>query len=198
MPIQLINGEITITPEPWQNDFKRNFGDSEIRNAIIKGIQQSVKEDPEIEQDSYNILNRLYNTWVSAGKPKIKKDNFLLNKIGKVFGYEDRANWQPGLGISLPLKGYKSKDYGKTDELNYVVLDDFINEISHPIQWKQGQNNNYIGNFITNTWKDIIGDRSYYDNKSNYEYETHKIIQPEIENYIYYGIPTKYINPRAN
>ena len=193
MPVTSNNGEIIVTPEHWQIDFKRNFGDSEIRNAIIKGIHQSIEEDPEIDQDSYNVLNRLYNTWVSAGKPKIKRDNFFLNKVGKLFGYEDRANWQPWSGIHLPIEGYKNKDYGSTNDYNYVVLDDFINEISHPIQWKYGQNNHYIKNFITNIWNDIIGNRNQYNDPKNYEYETHTIVQPEIENYIYYNIPTEYI-----
>lgn len=183
--------ELVVTPAPWQIDFKNNFGDNEINNAIINGIKQAIEDDDEdyVEKDSYNILNRLYNVWNNAGRPKIRRDNPILNSII----YKDRANYFPGYGISLPIKGYKQQDYGNTRDFNYVVLDDFISEIAHPIQLKQGNNRNYIRNFLYNSFNDIIGSRKQYDDKDNYEYETHSVIQPELEDYIYNNKSTKYI-----
>ncbi|AXH74505.1 MAG: hypothetical protein KNU04_gp41 [crAssphage sp. isolate ctbg_1] len=203
--------EVVVTPAPWQIDFKKNFGDKYIRKGIIKGINQAIQNDIDnyeylksqnlnIERDDYNILNRLYNTWNIAGRPKIKQDNFLINKIGSIIGQDDRPNYNPiSKTIHIPIKGMKNHDYGKTDDINYEILDSTIAELAHPIQDKKGKNKGFL-KYITNIPKtiagEITGDRRHYEDENHYEYETHNIIQPEIEEYIYNNKATKYVNKK--
>lgn len=211
--------EVVVKPAQWQVDWKKNIP-KEVRHNILNGLDSSyrqyslrktvkdrskyltqlsdkygkyVNEDSNILSDeernallNYNkecenlrknyvpnldytdVTQRLYNVWNEAGRPDIK-----FNRKRK------RAHYNPLIG-----------------QVTVGSLKDVIAELAHPIQFKNDKDYHWYNLFKdvpSALYEEIIGNKKHYSKKGHYEYQTHKIIEPKLESYIYEGTPTEYI-----
>lgn len=176
--------EVTITPKPWQQEFHNQFGNQEIRNAVLKvgeklGTQNVDRYPKEAPYQDYptRYAHRMYNVWKEADKPKIFLEGeepwWRINPMS-------RSNYDPitnSIIISKRAKGPVS------------INSDITTELAHPIQEKYGENigiSQYIKDIVPQI-KNYFGDVSVYNNPNTIEYETHRKIEPIIRSYTRYN-----------
>lgn len=129
-----------------------------------------------------DYIQRLYNVWNYAGRPKISTKPSLLGSIF-IPKYYDRATYNPVTNtITIP----------KEDQnvLDYDILKKTISELAHPIQFKI-QKPNKIHTIIDalRSIEEIFGKQNRYYDKQHFEYQTHQVIEPQLKNYIYNNKP---------
>lgn len=175
-PIEL--EEVVVTPAPWQIDFHRNFGNKEIRkaileqaayNAIIPSYNEGFLDETTYPKYQTDYVNRLYNLWVESDKPKIYRN-------GQEPWYRpsiNRANYSP-LFNSIVL----GENNGP-----YHIVKDVIAELAHPIQRKKGEKTGvgqFLRDFIPNFKNQFFDDPKVYSDEKSMEYETHRVIEPQL------------------
>lgn len=178
--------EVTVTPEPWQVRLK-NALPRVVRKEIFGNKTSSWQEDPglfytlgqgrvlpvDTERGDYvldyiqDASRRLYDIYEEAGSP------YLIS--GTIFP-------RPGIlsNVALGIKDY----------------DTLLNELSHPIQAKHGNNQDYNLKNIVTRWFDKTTDDSLYTDPNEYEYETHEVFYPEIKQYVREGITPEWLNKK--
>lgn len=183
--------ELVVTPAAWQIDYKKNFGNKKIRKQILNDIETNYKRamvinpntrKPEYIWDEDNnetnaITERLYNIWNEGGRPSLTNKNSFINYIS---GNIDRPNYNP--------------IFNRAYAINNIY--DAISEISHPIRdkySKRGKWYHYLADTPKTIYGELFNNQSQYDDDNHYEGETHNIVQPELEDYILTGKPTKYV-----
>lgn len=217
---------VTVTPEPWQIDFHKNFGNRFVRKKVIDELKEEYINYPknlasdELDDALYNAKN---NNDKRAIISKFNNDNFIKAQnesnmrqenidnidtnqfVKRIYNVWNEAG-RPSITNNKSIVNYISDPY----RANYspifnkiyraITLRDVIAELAHPIQDKKGNKKGFL-KYITQFPKAIIGeitgDRSHYDDNNHYEGETHNIIEPELYDYIIENKPTKYINKKA-
>lgn len=199
--------ELIVSLKPWQRDFHTNFANHKLRKRFIDDAKEAYINYPydlaiEENYDDYNLKNaiiernknrvslkdadvtpiiqRLYNTWNIADRPKITDKPSIVNKV-----YPGRPNSNP---VTNTL-------------YNIGNLNDVIAELAHPIQNKYGKRNKVyhrISDIFQTISNELTGKRNHYDNPNHYEHETHSIIEPEIYDYIVKNISTNYVPINAH
>ncbi len=177
--------EVTITPKPWQREFHNQFGNQEIRNAVLEvgrrlgkqNVDKYPKEALPYQDYPTRYAHRMYEVWKEADKPKIflegKEPWWRLNPIS-------RSNYDPitnSIVISKRATG------------PVTINSNLATELAHPIQEKYGENvgiTQYIKDIVPQI-KNYLGDMSVYDNSNTIEYETHRKIEPIIRGYTRYN-----------
>lgn len=193
---------VTITPEPWQYDFLK-IGNKKFRNKIyndtrfisaanageysqildemrearnkawdlggINAAEDVVKDYvSRLENNKKNVLNpnteavynslkRLHSLWNNAGRPHI-------------ISITNRPWYSPILNI------INANDY-----------DDFIEELAHPYQLKNGENKINFNSILQTIKGELNKTYEHYDDLNHYENETHQGFVPLIRDYIYDG-----------
>lgn len=152
--------EIVVTPSEYQNYYMENIRPKDMPEGeyFLKTILppgiESTRFTKEQQDDRLRKLKEIYEL---AGEPTVHYKGII-----------DRPHYIPVL----------NSIYSANNDYN------LISELAHPIQLKKGKNRHFIKNAINNTIDDIRGNRDYYKDKDNYEYETHSIIEPALRNYI--------------
>lgn len=153
--------EIVVTPSEYQNYYMKNIRPKDTPNGeyFLRGLLPEFRTNiTKEEQDK--VLKNLIDIYEYAGKPTINYN-----------GFRDTAYYIP-LFNSL----HSIKDPS-----------DLLAELAHPIQRKIGKNNNFIRDGIKNAINRMTGKNTHYVDKNNYEYETHRIIEPKLRQYIRNG-----------
>lgn len=152
--------EIVVTPSEYQNYYMENIRPKDMPEGeyflktILPPGLESTRFTKEQQDDRLRKLKEIYEL---AGEPTVHYKGII-----------DRPHYIPVL----------NSIYSANNDYN------LISELAHPIQLKKGKNRHFIKNAINNTIDDIRGNRDYYKDKDNYEYETHSIIEPALRNYI--------------
>ena len=216
--------EVVVVPEKWQKDFSENFGDARIRRNVYRSMPIYTKhmnllkarrkynelqklgqftedsrkafknkldslsndyhtfvEDPDTPYRNVNDeIKRLYDVWNVANRPEITSKNSIF---GDMFGFET-PHWNP---VNNSIH-------------NTAHLHTIISELAHPIQYKVGDKNR-LDDYLLGLPKAVYGRFSkHYDaygDKNHYEYDTHRNIEPALQEYISHGKNTKYLNQFA-
>lgn len=185
---------ITIIPEPWQYIMRDEFlKDMDIKdrktainvfNTMFQTAHLNDKETKSLPNIIYDRWGRLYNLWNWAGKPKVKS-------------HDGRAYYHP----------FTNTIYSDPTHI--------LSELAHPLQMKYGSKSANINSIAKTLWgeglrigRNIFNNPhpnknsnsnsnrlwynyDHYDDPSHYEYETHKIFEPQMNNYIYLPFPYK-------
>lgn len=191
MPVQLENNEIVVTPEYHQMYLRHHlpkylreqfYNNSDIPNLSSfystgkmsrynKGIEDLNRNSDEyknkIEDYVQKASKRLYNIYIQADSPLIFKQ-----------GIGNRSHT-----FAIP----------KINPMfNIQDTVDFIEELSHPIQSKYGSNKRNILSQFKRVFSKKY-DSQIYDDPTNFEYETHSIFTPAINDYIYSGVIPEWL-----
>lgn len=152
--------EIVVTPSEYQNYYMENIRPKDMPEGeyflktILPPGLESTRFTKEQQDDRLRKLKEIYEL---AGEPTVHYKGII-----------DRPHYIPIL----------NSIYSANNDYN------LISELAHPIQLKKGKNRHFVKNAINNTIDDIRGNKDYYKDKDNYEYETHSIIEPALRNYI--------------
>lgn len=216
--------EVVVVPEKWQKDFSENFGDARIRRNVYRSMPTYTKqmdllevrrkyyelqklgqftedsrkafqnkldslsndystfaEDPNTPYRNVNDeIKRLYDVWNAANRPEITSKNSIF---GDMFGFKT-AHWNP---VNNSIH-------------NTATLQTIISELAHPIQYKTGDKNR-LYDYLLGLPKAVYGrfSKHYnaYSDKNHYEYDTHRNVEPALQEYILHGKNTKYLNQFA-
>lgn len=153
--------EIVVTPSEYQNYYMKNIRPKGMPKGeyFLRGLLPEFRTNiTKEEQDK--ILKNLIDVYEYAGKPTINYD-----------GFRDTAYYIPLFNSINSIKD----------------TSDLLAELAHPIQRKIGKNNNFIRDGIKNAINRMTGKNTHYVDKNNYEYETHRIIEPKLRQYIRNG-----------
>ena len=172
------------------------------RNPIfIDGIRGHERNYTISDND---VINRVYDIYSASNKPNVTHNRSLHNILGGIlFNHNKyRANYNPITNtIHLPSSYNDSKSYKywkklRGDQPNINNLD-YISELSHAYQYYSNNTNNYTKIGLPGDIK--INGKTGYDRKNHVEYEAHKIIEPNIYDYILGNIDYKtFINNIKN
>ena len=182
-PIEL--DEVIVTPEDWQLDYSKNFGNKEIRSKVSEWAANRAmmlaynKEADDESTHPYwatGYVKRLYDIWDSAGRPKI-------------YRYSDRPwymNPAPNTAFTKPFTStIVIRDDNESNGLH--TTNDIVAELAHPLQQKYGANTGilqFIRDFIPQIKNIYFDDNSIYKDPKSLEYETHKEIEPLLWDYL--------------
>lgn len=177
-----------------ENDWPKEFWKSEEADKLKKAQNKLVLE--YTNTDNYHEgMKRFWRVWKTAGKPYLTSDNpeqsyhDELKLFPRAYTY---SNINPShKTLSNKKISKKILDFSKLKNMSnsaYAInnFKDAIAEISHPIQEIYGEN------LETSNQEDLLNYPNNIEDKYNdpyhYEYETHSIIQPQLENFILEGI----------
>lgn len=153
--------EIVVTPSEYQNYYMKNIRPKGTPDGeyFLRGLLPEFRTNiTKEEQDK--VLKNLIDIYEYAGKPTINYN-----------GFRDTAYYIPLFNSMNSIKD----------------TSDLLAELAHPIQRKIGKNNNFIRDGIKNAINRMTGKNTHYVDKNNYEYETHRIIEPKLRQYIRNG-----------
>lgn len=129
-------------------------------------------------------ISRFLNLYNQAGKPKIsimtKSPNSLRDAITR-FIMEDRAH-------------YKANE---NTIMTKSMWDDIEAELAHPIQFVvQDEPESYPLDKQLNRsfWGELFNNQDRYDDSKHFEYQTHKIIEPQVHQYIFKGTVPSFMD----
>lgn len=203
--------EIVVHPKDWQIDFHNNFGNKDIRLDILNNINEDIfkrklnedlrnaktKSDirkvvtreynPNIDYGTNDAVKRLYNVYKQAGSPTITNKTHILSG--------NRPNYNPFTNTI-----HAKWRYNIISELAHPLntednIIDYVTEFPNTVK---GEINRQIKRYLMK--KDPAKYINYvkkmynhYEDPGHYEYNTHKVVEPELRDYIFLNKPTKYI-----
>lgn len=189
--------EVTVVPKEFPK-WKSRVGED-----LRKSFSQQLTDEQ---------YDRLKWAWDYAGRPNADIYN-PWNIIYSIGGERLRSNYLPFFNGSieiLPTRRQKrffgdlAKKY-LLSSINTEALKDFIGELSHGVQYKHGNTDTNRGFLSTNDTKelkeDINGDMRMidsYETPFDKEFQTHSIIEPILNEYIFEGLSRDEIKKRLN
>lgn len=165
------------------------------RNPIFRdGVKHHERNYTISDND---VINRLYNIYSASNKPNVTHNrNLIVNVLGGILSNSNRyrANYNPVtntiyLPSSLndsPAHKYWKKHRGDQPNINNLH---YIAELSHAYQYNSNNTNNYNKIGLPSDIK--INGKDGYNRKNHFEYEAHKIIEPNIYDYVLGNIDYK-------
>lgn len=203
--------EIVVHPKDWQIDFHNNFGNKDIRLGILNNINRDIFQNKnrklfinaKTQLDEEEILNReynpnvdygindsvkrLYDVYKQAGSPNI------TNKKHKILGNRNNYNPLTNTIYARNLNGIISELAHPLNTEDNII--DYVIEFPNTVK---GEINRQIKRYLIK--KDAAKYINYvkkmynhYEDPGHYEYNTHKVVEPELRDYIFLNKPTKYI-----
>lgn len=123
------------------------------------------------------LINRLYDVYENSGAPKLKSVQWWtrLPIVDDIMENGKRPYNIPGTNT---IRLYKPD--------SAINVDSYIDELAHSYLRKQIPLNKRVHSldyFLPSDFK--IGDKDGYKRPTHYEYQTHSIVKPALENYIY-------------
>lgn len=215
---QWINGgiidEIVVTPKSYQFDWIKKVP-KELRDKIYSNLKDSdwiINENPWSNKyfdfldrhPGFNNLDELaHYLWTN------NNSNYSLNskddKYHRLIELWSKYPYKVKFDGIDPKRGYArhqglKKEYGNISDLKELVA-----EIAHPYQRDFGKvpKWQHWPQHYERKFREFIfpkSDERYhhvYETPGYFEHETHKIIQPQLFDYIWDGTPLKFINKNS-
>ena len=161
-------GEVVVTPT-----FEQTYMLDRFPTEITRTLNDYyLAYNPDSQKE---VFNRLYNMHTQAGDPTVK---LIKESSNKKFVDTGRAHIR-----------YRDEALNHAYNTMYANdFDDYMAELSHPIQHKVMGHPNLYGD---ETYYD---DDKMYDDPNHFEYKTHEIIEPLLKQYIIDGKTPPFIN----
>ena len=179
--------EVVVEPPVWYKNYRdrlpkkvhenirdyltSEYGDNPKRyDEILHRLEDILSISRATVTDETNVGNTIKRVAKSLGIPfhaayNNPEWNSMLNKVYNVLPSKDDTYF------------FKGKYAPSEGEQTFNAL---VSELAHPIQEKYGKDDKY-------TLPIFSGYKEQYNTPGYLEYETHKVIQPKLFKYIYYG-----------